>query len=183
MKQAPCTAFMCFVVIRENMEKIKIGKIVNAVGLKGEVKVYNYSDRRERYEELERVICGKKEYTIENVRYQNHMVILKLEGVNDRNASEAMKNTDVFITEEDLCELPDDTFYVRDLIGLDVKDFDADKVIGKVKDIIQNTAQDVYSIKLENGGETMVPSVKEFIKEINMEEGFVCIKFIEGMIE
>lgn len=99
------------------MEKIKIGKIVNAVALRGEVKVYPYSDRKERFEELERILTEKNKkmevYPVEGVRYQKGMVILKLKGVDDRNAAEALKESDVLITEEDLPELPEDTFYVR----------------------------------------------------------------------
>ena len=107
------------------MEKIKIAKIVNAVGLRGEVKVYNYSDDRERFEDLDEIIVSGKQETvrkIQGVRYQGNMVILKLEGVNDRNAAEALKESDVYITEDDLRELPEDTFYVRDLIGMKVID-------------------------------------------------------------
>ena len=58
------------------MEKIKIGRIVNAVALRGEVKVYNYSGYRERYEELEQIFVEDKKYEIEKVRYQQQMVIL-----------------------------------------------------------------------------------------------------------
>ena len=61
-----------------------MGKIVNVVGLKGEVKVYSYTDRNERFEELESIWLENKVYNIENVRYQNKVVILKLEGINDR---------------------------------------------------------------------------------------------------
>ena len=86
------------------MEKIKIGRIVNAVALRGEVKIYNYSGYRERYEELDRIIIENEEYEIEKVRYQQEMVILKLSGIDNRNAAEAMKNKDVYITEEDLEE-------------------------------------------------------------------------------
>lgn len=169
------------------MEKIKIGKIVNAVGLKGEVKVYNYSDRRERYEELDRIIVGNKEYSIENVRYQNAMVILKLEGVDDRDGSEALKGKDVYITEEDLVELPEDTYYLRDIIGLDILDFESGEKIGTLADVIQNAAQDIYRIALaeateEGGKEALVPVVSQFVKEVNLEEGYIRIKFIEGMI-
>ena len=109
------------------MERIKIGKIVNAVALRGEVKIYNYSDL-ERFEELDTVILANrkqsKEYKIENVRYQKNMVIVKFKGVNDRNQAEALKDFEVFITEEDLRELPEDTFYIRDLIGCSVKDLE-----------------------------------------------------------
>ena len=75
------------------MEKIKIGKIVNAVALRGEVKVYSYSDRKERYEALKEILVEQKKgftpYEIQNVRYQKNIVILKLRGVDDRNAAEA----------------------------------------------------------------------------------------------
>lgn len=165
------------------MEKIKIGRIVNAVALRGEVKVYNYSGYKERYEELDRIIVEGKEYEIEKVRYQQQMVILKLAGVNDRNAAEAMKNKDVFITEEDLQELPEDTFYIRDLIGLNVVDAESGDVIGKLKDVLQPSNQDVYVVKRAEGSDVLIPAVSEFIKEVNVAEGFVKVHVIEGMIE
>ncbi|MEE0742082.1 MAG: ribosome maturation factor RimM [Emergencia sp.] len=165
------------------MEKIKIGRIVNAVALRGEVKVYNYSDRRERYEELSRIIVEDQEYEIEKVRYQQHMVILKLAGVDDRNGAEAMKNKDVFVTEEDLKELPEDTFYIRDLIGLDILEADSGEKLGVLKDVLQPSSQDVYVVALTDGGEAMIPVVKEFIREVSVEEGFIKVKPIEGMID
>ena len=62
------------------MEKIKIGTIVNAVGLKGEVKIYNYSDNKERFEELPSILVAEKKsyrpFDIQSVRYQKNMVIL-----------------------------------------------------------------------------------------------------------
>lgn len=165
------------------MEKIKIGRIVNAVALRGEVKVYNYSGYKERYEELDRIIVEGKKYEIEKVRYQQQMVILKLAGVNDRNAAEAMKNKDVFITEEDLQELPEDTFYIRDLIGLEVVDAETGDNIGKLKDVLQPSNQDVYVVKRAEGSDVLIPAVSEFIKEVNVKEGFIKVHLIEGMLE
>ncbi len=164
------------------MEKIKIGRIVNAVALRGEVKVYNYSGYKERYEELSRIIVGDKEYEIEKVRYQQQMVILKLSGVDDRNAAEALKTKDVFITEDDLVELPEDTFYIRDLIGLAVKDADSGELLGKLKDVLQPSSQDVYVVELAEGGQFMIPAVSEFIREVNLAEGVIFVHLIEGMI-
>ena len=165
------------------METIKIGKIVNAVGLKGEVKVYNYSDRRERYEELDRVIVNNKEYEIEKVRYQQEMVILKLKGVDDRDSSEALKTKDVFITEADLRELPEDTFYIRDLIGMEVENIETGEKIGIMKDVLQNTAQDIYVVNTAGGREVLIPAVSEFIKEINPDERKIRVHLIEGMLD
>ena len=164
------------------MEKIKIGRVVNAVALRGEVKVYNYSGYKERYEELTRIIVDDKEYEVEKVRYQQHMVILKLSGINDRNAAESLKTKDVYITEDDLLELPENTFYIRDLIGLAVEDADSGKRLGKLKDVLQPSSQDVYVVELAGGGQIMIPAVSEFIKEVNLKEGVISVHLIEGMI-
>jgi len=174
---------MCLNSMVKKMEKIKIGRIVNAVALRGEVKVYNYSGYKERYEELSRIIVEDKEFEIEKVRYQQHMVILKLAGVNDRNAAEAMKNKDVYITEDDLLELPEDTFYIRDLIGLSVIDETTGETIGKLKDVLQPSAQDIYVVKRKEGSDVLIPVVSEFVKEVNVAEGFVKVHLIEGMLE
>lgn len=88
------------------MEKILIGKIVSASGLKGEVKAYNYAASVERFGKVRRIILSKddaeKSYEIEKVRYQNGMAVLKLRGVNDRDQAEAIRESMVYITEEDL---------------------------------------------------------------------------------
>ena len=165
------------------MEKIKIGKIVNAVALRGEVKIYNYSDYKERYEELDRVIVANKEYEIENVRYQKEMVIVKFRGVNDRNQAEALKEKDIFITEDDLRELPEDTFYIRDLIGCQVYDETSGKKIGEITDVLQNTAQDLYQVKTEKGAEVLIPAVEQFVKEVSIKERLVKVSLIPGFID
>lgn len=164
------------------MEKIKIGQIVNAVALKGEVKIYNYSDYKERFEELDYIYVGDKKTEIENVRYMKEMPILKLKGINDRNAAEAVKTKDVFIDETQLRELPEDVFYIRDLIGLDVKDSDGNR-LGVLTDVIQNSAQDLYEVKLENDKKILIPAVNEFIVDINPEEKCITVKLIEGFMD
>lgn len=195
------------------VEKIKIGKIVNAVALRGEVKVYHYSDYKERFEELDEILVERnaakkhadEKYSIEGVRYQKNMVILKLKGVDDRNAAEALKDCDIFITEADLRELPEDTFYVRDLIGCKVINVrgirnadraDSDRTggsserneteeeeIGIITDVLQNSAQDIYQIKTAAGKEVLIPAVAEFVKEINIGEKTVRVSLIPGFVE
>lgn len=169
------------------MERIKIGKIVNAVALRGEVKVYHYTDYKERFEEIEEILVehkGKYEpYRIEGVRYQKNTAIVKLKGVNDRNAAEALKERDIYITENELRELPEDTFYVKDLIGCSVLNAETGAAIGCIKDVLQNSAQDIYQIELPNGKEALIPVVGEFVKEVNIAEKYVKIQLIPGFID
>ncbi len=163
------------------MEKIIIGKIVNAVALKGEVKVYPYSELS-RFTELTDIYVGERVHRIENVRYQGNMVILKLSAVGDRNAAEALKGLELGITEDDLPELPADTYYVRDLIGMDVID-EGGTLLGRVKDIIKNTAQDLYEIERQNGKILLVPGVKEFIGDVDFDKREIHVMLPEGLLE
>lgn len=164
------------------MEKIKIGKIVNVVGLKGEVKVYNYSDSSQVYEETPEIYVGKNLTKIEKVRMQKNMVVLKLEGVNDRDAAEKLRGNELFITEDDLPELPEGQFYVRDLIGMTVKEEEGN-VLGKVTDVIQNTAQDIFEIERENGKTILIPKVDQFVLNIDGDSREITVRLIDGLLD
>lgn len=164
------------------MEKIKIGKIVNTVGLKGEVKVYNYSDSIEIYETVESIYVEDRLTVIENVRAQKNMVILKLEGADDRNAAEALRGRELYITEDDLPELPEGQYYVRDLIGMSVTEEDGN-LLGHVTDVLQNTAQDIFEVESENGKKLLIPKVDQFVLDIDAEKREITVRLIEGMLD
>ena len=163
------------------MEKIKIGKIVNAAGLKGEVKVYNYSAARERYESLACVYTCGGEHKIEKVRYVKGAVILKLSGIDDRDAAEAAKSSDVYISEADLPELSEGEYFIRDLIGLTVIDHERG-LVGSLCDVIQNNAQDLYEVEAPDGRKILIPAVEEFITCIDMEKKEMSVRLIDGLI-
>ena len=164
------------------MEKIKIGKIVNTVGLKGEVKVYNYSDSIEIYETIESIYVEDRLTVIENVRAQKNRVILKLEGADDRNAAEALRGKELYITEDDLPELPEGQYYVRDLIGMSVTEEDGN-LLGHVTDVLQNTAQDIFEVESENGKKLLIPKVDQFVLDIDAEKREITVRLIEGMLD
>lgn len=177
-------------------EKIKIGKIVSAVGIRGEVKVYPYTDYPERFEELEGAYAEKDikgapkavekhlrelpRVEFEKVRYQKGMVILKLRDVDDRNAAEALRDSFLMIGEEDLRELEEGKYYLFDLIGLEAVDQEG-RHLGVVDDVLQNTAQDLYVIRDDEGKTHLVPGVKEIITDIDINSGIIKIKPIEGL--
>lgn len=175
----------------KDMEYIKIGKIVNVIGLKGELKIYNYSDP-DRYEDIDRILVENKkvkgagryeEYHVVSARTVKNMVALKLREITDRTAAEALKERDIYITDEELRELPEDTFYIRDLVGCIMTDVKDDSIVGEITDVLQNGPQDVYEVKLENGSRTYIPAVKEFIVEINIAEKKVLADLIPGFVD
>ncbi len=161
-------------------DRIKVGKITTAVGIKGEVKVYPYTDDPERFEELESVYAGDDVMKIDKVRYQKNLVILKFNGVNDRNAAEALRDRFLTIDRSDLRELDEDEYFIFDLIGLEAVDQEGVH-IGEVTDVIQNTAQDLYEIKMDDGRKYLVPAVYEIVTDIDIENGIMKINPIEGL--
>lgn len=168
------------------MDKIVIGKIVNVVGLKGEVKVYSYAEEPDRFERLEKIFLGTEEknneYVVTKVRYKGDMVILTLDGVTDRNAAEALKESMVLMDEADLEELPEGVYYIKDLIGMKVVS-DSGVELGTLKDINTNTAQRVYEVARPGKPDILIPGVDEFILDTDIDNRVITVKVIEGLYE
>lgn len=176
------------------MEKIKIGKITSRVGLKGEVKIVSFSDDPMRFEMLDHVFVSDKDgrmkdSVIEGLRYKGTQIILKIEGIDDRNASEAARGCELFMDEADLPELEEGQFYVRDMVGSDVVLEDG-TLIGTLKDVLTNTAQDVYVVKRSDGpggekskNDLLIPGVPQFILEVDIDAKKIVVRLPEGLME
>ena len=154
---------------------------MNAVGLKGEVKVYNYSDSPAVYEETPEIYVDDVLMQVRSVRMQKNMVVLGLVGIDDRNAAEKAKGSELFITEADLPELPEGEYYVRDLIGMEAVLEDGEH-LGTVTNVIQNTAQDIFEVETDEGKQVLVPKVPAFVLDIDLESNRVTLRLSEGML-
>ena len=100
-----------------------------------------------------------------------------------RRAYEAEKarNKEIFVNEDDLPELPEGQFYIKDLLGMEVVDEEIG-VIGTVRDVIQNTAQDIFDVITPQGKQVLIPKVPEFVIDIDAEKKTITVKLIEGML-
>ena len=105
-------------------EFLEIGQIVNTFGIKGMVKIKPFTDDINRFDYLEKIYIEKnntkKEYEIEEVKYHKGMVLMKLKGVNTPEEAELLRNYYLKVKREDEPELEEGTYYIVDLIGLDV---------------------------------------------------------------
>lgn len=159
---------------------IKVGQVSSPQGIKGEVNVYPYTDELERFSQFESVILDGKKLAIEKVRYAKNMAVIKLEGVDDRNASEKLRGKDLFIRRENLPEQPEDVYFIQDLIGMSVMN-EAGCYVGELVEVNQNSAQDIYIIKRSDGSSFMLPAVKEFVRKVDIEQGCMTVHLIEGL--
>jgi 16S rRNA processing protein RimM len=152
------------------------------VGLKGELKIYHYSDNKERFEELTKVFLENIPYEIKSVRYVKETVVLKLHGIDDRSQAEKYKGKNVYIDREDLRTLPEDTYYIFELIGLRVVEENGN-FLGTVSNVIQNRAHDLFEVECVNRSKFLIPSVEEFILNLDMENRTMTVRLIEGLLD
>lgn len=166
-------------------ERFEIGQIVNTFGIKGEVKVKPFTAYMERFEEFENVIIKKnneeKEYKIQNVKYQKNVVILKLEGIDRIEEAEKLRNAYIEITREMAGELEEGTYYIADLLNLEVYT-DEGALLGKVDDIYNNGSSDIYVIKNEIGKQILLPAIEEVIKKVDLQENKIIVHILDGLI-
>lgn len=164
------------------MEYLKIGQIISVVGIKGELKVYPYTDLPNSFENFDEVIIENVTYKIEKARRKSdNIVILKLFGIDDRNTSETFRQKFIFINKKDIKPLEEGSYYIHNLVGLEVDTIEG-KNVGKLVDVIQNKSQDLYEIQMENGETFLLPAIEEFIINIDLENRKMIIKLIEGLI-
>ena len=145
-----------------------LGVIVKAQGIKGEVKVKPYTDTPDVLCRLKFVMSDGTRLHIESSRSDKSMAYLKLEGIDDRDAAEMLRNKEIYVDKKDAPRLPNDRYYIDDLIGCKVYDSES-TFLGTIINIMQNGANDVYIIKNENG-EILVPVLKSVIKKTDIDK-------------
>jgi len=167
------------------LEFLEIGQIVNTFGIKGMLKVKPFTDDIKRYDNLKKVYVqtnkAKKEYEIEEVKYHKDMVLIKFKGIDKVEEAELLRNSYLKVNRNDEPELEEGTYYIVDLLGLDVYS-DEGNLLGKVDDVFNNGSADVYVIKDELGKQLLLPAISDVIKEINLEERKMIVHILKGLI-
>jgi 16S rRNA processing protein RimM len=146
-----------------------IAKVTSVVGKKGTVKIISYSDYPERFSHLSRVYLDffgdKKSFFVESVKQKKNFFIAKLKNFNSDKDSAILVGKEIFVDKEDLVKLPDNHFFIHDLIGSRVlKD---DKELGFIKDVLAYPANDVYVIEDGSGKEILLPAILKFIESFD----------------
>lgn len=164
-------------------EYLEAGKIVTTHGIRGEVKIMPYTDTPELLAEFDRLFIGKNkdELVIERSRVFKNMVIAKIEGVDTPEAAEKLRNKLLYMHRDDL-ELDDDTYFIQDLIGIEVRDADSGKVYGTISDVMQTGANDVYVIK-GSDREYLVPAIADVVVSTDIDESIMTIRPLDGLFD
>ena len=155
---------------------LEAGEIVGTHGIRGEVKINPWADGPEFLLEFEELYLDGRPYEVESSRVHKSVVLVKLRGVDTVDKAQALRGRVVSINREGL-ELEEGAVFIADLIGLPV--YAGDEEIGKLADVLIMPGNDVYVVR--GAHEYMIPAVREFLEEVNVDAGFIRVKLIEGM--
>ena len=159
---------------------LEAGVIASTHGVHGEMKLNPWSDGPAFLKQFSRVFIDGKEYTLLAARPQKSQTIVKLEGIDDIDAAMRYKGKVVSIARED-AKLEEGTYFVQDLIGLTVYDRRTQAKIGKLHEVLNLPAGDVYVVR-DGETEAMIPVNPVFIKHTDLEKGVIEVETIKGML-
>jgi len=179
-----------------------IGRVTKAHGIKGEIKIFPYSQAPEglcTYDKLyfapegqqpEAETCGRKTseqvgvagwHRAERCRAQGKYAIVSLAGFADRSSAESLLGWQVHVDRAALAQLQQDEFYWHELEGMTVVS-DNGEVLGTVTSLFSTGAYDMLVVSGE-GGEVMIPALQEFIAAIDPETNRLTVALVPGLLE
>lgn len=161
---------------------IETGKIVNIHGIRGEIKIQPWADDPAVFETFDELEIKGKLYPIEQARVHKNMVLVKLKGVDTVEQAELLRNKVVSV-DRDCFDLPEGFYFIEDLIGLSVINADDGTVYGKLTDVMQTGANDVYEVTAEGGKQYYIPAIKDCVISTDLTEQRMSIRPLEGLFD
>ena len=156
------------------LQFVEAGEIVNVHGLKGEIKVLPWVDSPEDLVDFERCRIARKDYEIELCRVQKTCALMKLKGIDTVEDAQKLRGKTVLLFREDI---DDEVIFAAELINMDV--FCDGEQIGVITEVLDYPGNSVYVVKGEKS--YMIPAVKAFILNTDMEGNRMDVKLLEGM--
>jgi 16S rRNA processing protein RimM len=155
---------------------LAVGKLRRPHGIKGEILMDVLTDFPERLKPGEAVYVGEEHQllTLRSLRTNDQTLLVSFENIDDSDAAGTLRNTIVWVRSDRLPSLPEGEYYFHQLIGLQVVREDG-QAIGKLVEIIETGANDVYLVRAEDGVETLIPAIPEVIVEVDLQRHLLRI--------
>jgi len=166
---------------------VMIGEIAKAHGIRGEVKVYSYSERPDNFKLYKKVILKRpaesrvETYNVVRCREQGKLAILELEGIASRSAAEALQGSTLWLHKADLPDLDSDEYYWHRMKGLSVIT-ESGRELGKVTNLFSTPAHDIMVVT-GGGNEYMIPLKGDIIRKIDEQGKKIIISPLPGLLE
>lgn len=163
---------------------LEVGQVVNTYGIKGFVKVIPLVDNNNQFNDFKVLYIQEKNNThelqLEEVKFSKKLVLLKFKGIETIEQAEELRNLYLQAKRSDI-KLEKGAHFIVDLIGLEVYTEEG-ILLGKLKEVLQPGANDVYIVEDETKKEILLPAIPDVIKKIDIEENKMVVKLLEGLI-
>lgn len=181
------------------MEKhFRVGVLTSEHGLKGEIKVFPTTDYVEQFKTLKRVFIdlgsgkgsikkeGLFETEVKGVKFFKNLVIVKFKNIDTIEEIVKFKGMDLLIAREDAEPLREGEYYIPDVIGCKIVTLEGEEY-GEVSDVLDTGANKVLVVKPNEAHKELrefcLPYIPDCVKEINVEERFVRVFMMPGLLD
>ncbi len=168
------------------LDYLTIGTIVNVHGVHGEVKVMPETDDVNRFRKLKKVLLSsggtRREIEIKGVKFSNKFVILKFEGIDDRDIADKLRGVELQVERKDAIKLPEGRYFIGDLIGCLVVEDNGDK-LGHVTNVIPGAGSDIYDVDCGNGKNILIPVLEDVVLSVDIEAEVITVRLPKGLRE
>ncbi len=165
------------------LEYLELGKIVSTHGVKGEMRVQYWCDSPEFFQSFKTVYLGRGGKTpmkVMGARPHGNVMLLELEGITDIDMANTLRGKVIYVKRAD-APLEDGRYFVAELIGCSVYDADSGKEYGKVTDVLNSGASDIWEIRGADGKQYLLPSIPEVVVEVNVAENRATVRPMPGI--
>lgn len=165
---------------------LQVGKIVNTHGVSGEVKLIPLTDDPKRFDDLEWAYIEKdgvlSRHDVQRVKHVKNHVIIKFSGIGSMDEADVYKNCYVVVDRENAIKLPEDSYFICDIVGCDVADENGN-LLGRITDVLKTGSNDVYVIKSETGKELLLPALKSVVRKVSLDERRIEVSVPKGLLD
>jgi 16S rRNA processing protein RimM len=154
----------------------RIGQVVGAFGIRGQVKVDPLTDFLDRFDKGTSLLLEDREVVVQDVFWHKGHIVIKLSGIDDPDEAQKYQFKYLYGSTDFEPDLGEGEYLTADLLGLTVKTVTGEE-IGVVDDVLSAPAHDIIQV-----GEVLIPAVKQFIKSIDVNNRIMVVELIEGML-
>ena len=159
-------------------ERIVIGRVGAAHGIRGELRVIPLTDFPERFAALREVMVGDELLHIESVKPQGKNFLMRFREYTVREDAQKLTGRLLTVARAEAAPLDEGEYYVFDIVGLTVYD-EEDNELGTVENVLRTGSNDVYAVRSEDGREILIPALRKVVRTIDVPNGRMTVRLSE----
>jgi 16S rRNA processing protein RimM len=168
------------------MKLLEIGRIIRSHGLTGGMKVLSYLESQDVLDNLAEVSVGRSvqeaaTFSVDSVQTGRECFVLKLGGIEDKDAASKLVGSSLWIPLEKIKKLPDGEYYWHEIIGLEVVTEEG-RILGRIESVFPTKSNDIYVCR-RNGKEILLPAIDDVVRKVDMDHRMMVVRLLKGLAD